>query len=36
VNKSEFTLKSFNPAFDDIKLARTDVLWQGRVAWVSQ
>jgi phage repressor protein C with HTH and peptisase S24 domain len=35
-NKSGFTLKSFNPDFDDIKLARTDVLWQGRVAWVSQ
>jgi|TARA_R110002126_G_scaffold13118_1_gene55949 phage repressor protein C with HTH and peptisase S24 domain len=31
-----FTLKSFNPEFDDIKLARKDVLWQGRVAWVSQ
>lgn len=34
--KSSFTLKSFNPDFDDIKLARKDVLWQGRVAWVSQ
>ena len=29
-------LKSLNPAWEDVTLAPTDILWMARVIWVSQ